>query len=129
MPIFYQLIFKFKQARVRRFTDSVCAHMLYIYNYFFRAKAEGSDSLFIKEAVSMLDNWAQSSENIYKHRPSGVTIEIKKDDRIEEVTKRILAIEIPNLAQTNSQLMIRLLSEAAAAQIDEYFRINKVACR
>lgn len=118
-----------KQARVRRFTDSVCAHMLYIFNYFSRVKTMGSESLFIKEAIGMLDNWEQVSENIYKHKPSGVTIEIKKDARIEAVTKKVLQIEIPTLVKTQSQLIIRLLSEMSAAQIDEYFRINKVSSR
>lgn len=126
MQFFYHLLFKIKQARVKRFTESVCGHMLYIFNYFSRVKAQGSDSLFIKEAVGMLDNWERVSDNIFKHKPSGVTIEIKMDDRIEAVTKKVLRIEIPNLVKTNSQLTIRLLSEISDVQIDDYFKNHMV---
>lgn len=129
LTIFYNLSFKLRQMRVERFTEAVCNHMLYIYNYFYRSQSPELESAFVKEAVGLLHNWEQISENIYKHKPSGATIEIRKGDKIEPVTKKVLEVEIPSLAKTKSQLMIRLLTEKSAEQIDQYFKENRIIGR
>lgn len=129
MPIFYQLFFQLRKVRVSRFTRAICDHMLYIYNYFYRSKSMESESVFVKEALGMLHHWEQVSENIFKYKPTGETIEIRKDAKIEPITKKIMQIEIPKLTHTRSQLIIRLLTEMSAELIDQYFKNNRIAGR
>lgn len=126
MPILYDLLFKLKRRKVERKTVAICDHMLYIYNYFAKVRTLEPQSSFIKEALGFLEDWQQISENIYKFKPTGETIEIKKIAKIDQVTKKVIQIEIPWLVKSRSQLVCRLLTEHAWDRIDEYFRLNKV---
>jgi hypothetical protein len=100
--------------------------MLYIYNYFRQSDSLEPENYLIKEALAMLHNWHKVSNNTFKHSPSGATIEIKKNAKLEEVTKEIISLEIPYLALSKSELAKRLLIEMASLQVDDFYREHKI---
>lgn len=124
MKIIEKIIHRFQKEKVLRYTDDLCEHMSNVYGYFKAANPNYSKGDMIKEAVSTIGTWVRTSDNVFKHKFRGDSIEIKPNSNPIDVTKLILQIEIANLLPGVREGKLNELVAIALAELERYYTVN-----
>lgn len=118
MNIINQIRYQYYKKAVLKFTEDFSFHMSSICIYWKSNNSTVRNGDLIKEAINLLDTWERISDNVYKNKQSKITIEIKKNDKLEDISKIILKIEISNIAKKLPSAMIKKLIILAENKLD-----------
>jgi hypothetical protein len=125
MNFINNLRYRFNRNRVEKKLTLLCQHMLKLSNYYSRLNYGVSEIDSHKKTLVATDGWIQQSDSIFKHKPSGSTLEIKQSDDLREITKQIFIIELSSWLLFPSKDIRAMLERDGLLMIEDFFTQNR----
>lgn len=119
MTLLNKIKLYYYKKKIEKFTDDLCYHMFSVCDYFHSNNSTVQTGDLIKEAISLIGTWDRVSENLFKHKVVGISIEVRKTDSLAEATRLVLKIEIDNLTKNLSKELSEILQNNAMVILDK----------